>query len=148
MYISFKVHGQGLLWQQIDLDRPIWNRHAFLSQATKFQNSRARRSWKRAITYGTLQTRNFGGNPLNMTWIEDFPCLLRNFSLCYNLIFVVSPDGFNSNPKKFFWATHSHVVQEHPDKNEFCSNARFPFLGMCSVLMGKVSYKSVHVISF
>ena len=48
---SLKVHSQGLLWQQIDLD--IWNLYVFLSQVTKFHNSRARRSWKRAIIYGT-----------------------------------------------------------------------------------------------
>ena len=46
-----KVCSQGLLWQQIDLD--IWNLIAVLSQVTKFHNSRVRRSWKRAIIYGT-----------------------------------------------------------------------------------------------
>ena len=32
---ALKVHSQGLLLQQIDLD--IWNLHAFLSQVTKFK---------------------------------------------------------------------------------------------------------------
>ena len=52
---------------------------------------------------------------------------MQFFYNCYNFIFAVSPDGSNSNLKQFFGATHSHVVQEHPDTNEFCSNARFPF---------------------
>ena len=113
--LQLKVHSQGLLWQQIDLD--IWNLHAFLSQVTKLHNSRARHSKNEIL----------GETPLNMTWIEDFPCLIRNFSICYHLIFVVSPDGFNSNLEIFFWTAHSYVVQEHPGMNEFCSNARFPF---------------------
>ena len=41
----------------------------------------------------------------------------------------MSSDGFNSNLKNFcwFWTIDSHVVQEHPGMNEFCSNAHFPF---------------------
>ena len=76
---------------------------------------------------GHSKNEILGETPLNITWIEGFPCLICKFSICCNLIFVISPDGFNSNLKKFFGATHSHVVQEHPDTNEFCSNARFPF---------------------
>ena len=76
---------------------------------------------------GHSKNEILGENPLTMTWIEDFPCLIRNFSICYNIILVVSPDGFNSNLKNFFWTTHSHVVQEHPGMNEFCSNVRFAF---------------------
>ena len=68
-----------------------------------------------------------GETSLNMTWIEDFPCLKHNFSICHNLILVVSHDDLNSNLKKFFWTTQSHVVQEYQGMNEFCSNARFSF---------------------
>ena len=34
-----------------------------------------------------------GETSLNMTRLEDFPCLIRSFSIRYNLIFGVSPDG-------------------------------------------------------
>ena len=51
---------------------------------------------------GHSKNKILGETPLNMTWIEDFPCLIRNFSIRYHLIFVVSPDGFNSNLKIFF----------------------------------------------
>ena len=102
-FIYLKVHSQGLLWQQIDLD--IWNLHAFLSQVTKYHNFRARRTWKQAIIYGTQQKRNFRGNPPEYDMNRGFPLSDMQFfynSLCNHLIFVVNPDGFNSNLKKFF----------------------------------------------
>ena len=67
-----------LLWQQFDLD--IWNLRAILYQVTKFQNSRARRSWKLKNSKNWI----LGETPLNMTWIEDFHCLMHSFSVCYN----------------------------------------------------------------
>ena len=50
---------------------------------------------------GHSKNEILGEIPLNMTWIADFPCLVHNFSICYHLIFVVSPDWFYSNLKIF-----------------------------------------------
>ena len=48
---------------------------------------------------GHSENEILGGTPLNMKWLEDFPCLIRNFSICHNEIFVASSDNFNSNWK-------------------------------------------------
>ena len=81
---------------------------------SNFQNSRAGRSWEQAIIYGSSQTRNFSGHPLNMTGINGFPLSGGIFVICYNLIFDVSPDELSAKLNDFLQITHSQEGKEHP----------------------------------
>ena len=59
----------------------------------------------------------------------------------YNLIFVVSPDGFNSNLNNAFPCSEGT-----PRNKRILLICAFPVLAMCSVSMGKMNYKSVRII--
>ena len=78
---------------------------------------------------GHRKKRNFRENRPNFDMNRGFPLsdLIHNNSIRYNIIFVKSPGGFNSNLKIFYWNTYSYVVNEHPGMNEFCPNARSLF---------------------
>ena len=71
----------------------------------------------RLIVKGHGGKELLGKFPLNMAWMEDFPCLIDNFAIHYNLTIGMSPDNFNSNLNSFLWILHSHVAQEHSSMN-------------------------------
>ena len=112
-------------------DCHILNQYHFFMHVSNFQNSGAGRSWEQAIIYGSSQTRNFSGHPLNMTVINGF------FIICYNLIFDVSPDELSAKLNDFFQITHSQEGKEHPFFLYVC----FMFWVRRASLMGKLRYR-------
>ena len=88
LWTALKVHSQGLLWQQIDLD--ICSLHTFFCQVTKFKTLR-NGFYEIGLSHmGHSKNEILGETPLNMTWIEEFPCLICNFSIIVIISFLPS----------------------------------------------------------
>ena len=113
-----------------------------------FKMLRQRVHENQLLRVGHRKNKILGETPVNMTWIEDFPCLICDFLYIITLFLSWALTISTQIWKNFFFITHTHVVQDHPGMNEFCSNALFQFWVFVVFQCEKLSCKSVRIISF
>ena len=84
-----------------------------------------------------ISKSKFAGKPLEYDMNRRIPLPDSQFCflLCFNLIFVKSPN-LNSNLNNFIWNTHSHSAQEHVSMKEFCIDEYF-FCSLRVVFQGE-----------